>query len=194
MNNKYWLSNNAYDLDLLRSLDIIINCHGSNYTSKIYYKLRFTKWNGYWLDTSSLLRMKSDSIIVLDPINLPLILHNLNNGIKNFVSGNCTVNLLLMSLGGLFINNLIDWISVATYQAVSGGGAKCMLELINQLKLLNIISNSNKLTINDLTTIEYSIRKSILYHRQPLAYNIIPWIGNKKIKEQSLEEWKSQIE
>ncbi|MCV2531251.1 MAG: aspartate-semialdehyde dehydrogenase, partial [Candidatus Lightella neohaematopini] len=129
----------------------------------------------------------------LDPINLSLIFRSLDCGIKNFVSGNCTVNLLLMSLGGLFTNNLIDWISIATYQAASGGGAKYMLALINQLKSLNILNN-NKLTVNNITTIERNIRENILHNNYPIAYNIIPWIGNKKIKEQSLEEWKSQVE
>ena len=61
--------------------------------------------------------MKDDAIIILDPVNQDVITDGLNNGIRTFVGGNCTVSLMLMSLGGLFANDLVDWVSVATYQA-----------------------------------------------------------------------------
>ena len=60
--------------------------------------------------------MKDDAIIILDPVNQDVITDGLNNGIRTFVGGNCTVSLMLMSLGGLFANDLVDWVSVATYQ------------------------------------------------------------------------------
>ncbi len=62
-----------------------------------------------------------------------MITDGLNNGVKTFVGGNCTVSLMLMSLGGLFAHNLVDWVSVATYQAASGGGARHMRELLTQM-------------------------------------------------------------
>ncbi len=62
-----------------------------------------------------------------------MITDGLNNGIRTFVGGNCTVSLMLMSLGGLFANDLVDWVSVATYQAASGGGARHMRELLTQM-------------------------------------------------------------
>ena len=34
---------------------------------------------------------------------------------------------------GLFANDLVDWVSVATYQAASGGGARHMRELVTQM-------------------------------------------------------------
>lgn len=44
---------------------------------------------------------------------------------------------MLMSLGGLFANNLVEWASVATYQAASGGGARHMRELLTQMGMLH---------------------------------------------------------
>ena len=40
------------------------------------------------------------------------------------MGGNCTVSLMLMAIGGLFEKDLVEWVSVATYQAASGAGAK----------------------------------------------------------------------
>ena len=36
-------------------------------------KLRAAGWNGHWIDAASTLRMKDDAVIVLDPVNLPVI-------------------------------------------------------------------------------------------------------------------------
>ncbi|STD23732.1 aspartate-semialdehyde dehydrogenase [Enterobacter asburiae] len=96
-------------------------CHvpGGDYTNEIYPKLRESGWQGYWIDAASSLRMKDDAIIILDPVNQGVITDGLNNGVKTFVGGNCTVSLMLMSLGGLFAQDLVEWVSVATYQAAS---------------------------------------------------------------------------
>ncbi len=106
----------AFDLEALKALDIIVTCQGGDYTNEIYPKLRESGWQGYWIDAASSLRMKDDAIIILDPVNQDVITDGLNNGIRTFVGGNCTVSLMLMSLGGLFANDLVDWVSVATYQ------------------------------------------------------------------------------
>lgn len=92
-----------------------MTCRGGDYTNEIYPKLRESGWQGYWIDAASSLRMKDDAIIILDPVNQDVITDGLNNGIRTFVGGNCTVSLMLMSLGGLFANDLVDWVSVATY-------------------------------------------------------------------------------
>lgn len=105
----------AFDLEALKALDIIVTCQGGDYTNEIYPKLRESGWQGYWIDAASSLRMKDDAIIILDPVNQDVITDGLNNGIRTFVGGNCTVSLMLMSLGGLFANDLVDWVSVATY-------------------------------------------------------------------------------
>ncbi len=93
-----------------------MTCQGGDYTNEIYPKLRESGWQGYWIDAASSLRMKDDAIIILDPVNQDVITDGLNNGIRTFVGGNCTVSLMLMSLGGLFANDLVDWVSVATYR------------------------------------------------------------------------------
>ncbi|MVZ10435.1 aspartate-semialdehyde dehydrogenase, partial [Enterobacteriaceae bacterium 8376wG6] len=116
----------AYDIDALSALDIIITCQGGDYTNEVYPKLRASGWQGYWIDAASSLRMQDDAIIILDPVNHAVIQQGLDKGIKTFVGGNCTVSLMLMSLGGLFANDLVEWGSVATYQAASGGGARHM--------------------------------------------------------------------
>ena len=110
----------AYDLEALKALDIIVTCQGGDYTNEIYPKLRESGWQGYWIDAASSLRMKDDAIIILDPVNQGVITDGLNNGVKTFVGGNCTVSLMLMSLGGLFAQDLVEWVSVATYQAAFG--------------------------------------------------------------------------
>lgn len=88
----------AYDVDALSALDIIITCQGGDYTNEIYPKLRETGWQGYWIDAASSLRMQDDAIIILDPVNRDVIQQGLDKGIKTFVGGNCTVSLMLMSL------------------------------------------------------------------------------------------------
>lgn len=76
---------NAFDIEALGALDIIISCQGGDYTNEIYPKLRATGWQGYWIDAASALRMNDDSIIILDPVNHTHIQQGLNKGIKTFV-------------------------------------------------------------------------------------------------------------
>ncbi|QJC38664.1 aspartate-semialdehyde dehydrogenase [Enterobacteriaceae endosymbiont of Donacia fulgens] len=194
---------NAYNIEKLLELDIIITCQGSVYTNEIYFKLREKGWNGYWIDAASNLRTLDNAVIVLDPINLKDIQQKLNMGIKTFVGGNCTVSLMLMALGGLFKNNLIDWISVSTYQAASGAGAKFMKELILQIKYIsNNIPNLIDYKSDNVLNIEQEISKKMYSPNFPkkffhtsLINNLIPWI-DKKINNsgQTKEEWKGQYE
>ena len=109
----------AFDLEALKALDIIVTCQGGDYTNEIYPKLRESGWQGYWIDAASSLRMKDDAIIILDPVNQDVITAGLNNGIKTFVGGNCTVSLMLMSLGGLFAHDLVEWVRDSRYRAQS---------------------------------------------------------------------------
>jgi len=60
---------NAFDIEELKKLDIIVTCQGGDYTNEVYPKLKATGWDGYWVDAASALRMKDDAIIVLDPVN-----------------------------------------------------------------------------------------------------------------------------
>src|SRR5690606_39044456 len=62
----------AYDIDALRKLPIILTAQGGDYTSAVYPKLRAAGWSGVWIDAASTLRMADDAIIVLDPVNRPV--------------------------------------------------------------------------------------------------------------------------
>ncbi|WP_343190214.1 aspartate-semialdehyde dehydrogenase [Buchnera aphidicola (Mollitrichosiphum nigrofasciatum)] len=200
LNKKHFIES-SYDIEILNSLDIILTCQGSEYTKFIYPKLLACGWKGYWIDASSALRSKANSIIVLDPINSDLINYGLDKGIKNFIGGNCTVSLMLMALGGLFTNNLVEWISVSTYQAVSGSGVKCVLELLSQMGFVsNYIFNDMKESVS-VTNIMHKALKCIgkdnlpdLNLKAPLISNVIPWIDDAMVNGQSREEWKMQFE
>jgi aspartate-semialdehyde dehydrogenase len=191
----------ANDIKLLSEMDIIVSCQGGGYTNKIYPALR-ERWNGYWIDAASSLRMKDDSLIVLDPVNRSVIDAGLHRGVKNYIGGNCTVSLMMMALGGLFENDLIEWITSMTYQAASGSGAKHMRELITQMgelesevsglladpssAILDIDKKiTDKLTNGSLTTENWGV---------PLAASLIPWIDVEVKNGQSKEEWKGVSE
>lgn len=192
----------AFDLDALKALDIIVTCQGGDYTNEIYPKLRESGWQGYWIDAASSLRMKDDAIIILDPVNQDVITDGLNKGIKTFVGGNCTVSLMLMSLGGLFANDLVDWVSVATYQAASGGGARHMRELLSQMGHLyghvaeELATPSSAILDIErkVTTLSRSGELPVDNFGVPLAGSLIPWIDKQLDNGQSREEWKGQAE
>ena len=192
----------ADNIDALKALDIIVTCQGGDYTSEIYKKLRTTGWQGYWIDAASTLRMEDDAIIVLDPVNKANIHAALDKGIKTFVGGNCTVSLMLMSLGGLFAENLVDWISVSTYQAASGGGARHMRELLTQMGMLNAevakeLQDPNSSILDIERKVTQKMRDGSLPTDNfgvPLAGSLIPWIDKALDNGQSREEWKGQAE
>ena len=192
----------AYDIHLLSSLDVVVTCQGGDYTKKVYPEIRKNGWNGYWIDSASALRMDNDSIIVLDPVNRPVIDSGLSSGIKTFIGGNCTVSLMLMALAGLFAENHIEWISSMTYQAASGAGANNMKELVSQMNALGKISNdllndpaSSAIEIDAQITKE--LRDSafpVKYFGAPLAASLIPWIDTLMESGQTREEWKGYAE
>ncbi|MFD1800849.1 aspartate-semialdehyde dehydrogenase [Mixta tenebrionis] len=192
----------AYDIDALKALDIIITCQGGDYTSEIYPKLRASGWQGYWIDAASTLRMKDEAIIILDPVNHQVIRQGLDKGMKTFVGGNCTVSLMLMSLGGLFAHDLVEWASVATYQAASGGGARHMRELLTQMGMLhNHVAQELQNPASAILDIERKVtqltRSGTLPTDNfgvPLAGSLIPWIDKQLENGQSREEWKGQAE
>ncbi len=69
------------NIELLSQMDIIVSCQGSDFTDEVFDKLR-KSWDGYWIDAASALRMKDDSIIVLDPVNRSVIDAGLSQGVK----------------------------------------------------------------------------------------------------------------
>lgn len=193
---------NAYDLDALSELDILVTCQGSDYTQNVYSALRERGWQGAWIDAASALRMRDDAVIVLDPVNQHIIDEARQRGINTFVGGNCTVSLMLMALGGLFAADLVEWVSVATYQAASGAGAKNMRELLLQMgELENAVHYELQNPAQQILAIEKQVTAKMRrpefpteFFQAPLAGSLIPWIDQAMPNGQTKEEWKGIAE
>ncbi|WP_120005923.1 aspartate-semialdehyde dehydrogenase [Nesterenkonia muleiensis] len=191
----------AYDVEVLAKLPIIVTMQGGDYTKEIYPRLRAAGWGGIWIDAASTLRMSENSIIVLDPINREVIDAGLTAGVKEFVGGNCTVSCMLMGLGGLFRQNLVEWGTAMTYQAASGGGAKHMRELLNQFGHLHGAVADE---LADPSSAILEIDRKVLSAQRgeldasqfgvPLAGSLIPWIDADLGDGLSKEEWKGGAE
>lgn len=192
----------AYDIDALKKLPIIVTAQGGDYTSAVYPKLRAAGWNGIWIDAASTLRMADNSVIVLDPVNRDVVDAALARGVKDFIGGNCTVSCMLMGLAGLFRNDLVEWMTSMTYQAASGGGAQHMRELLTQFGLLNA---SVKGQLDDPASAILEIDRGVLATQRdaalptdhfgvPLGGNLIPWIDKDLGNGVSREEWKAEAE
>ncbi len=190
-------------IEQLKDMDIIISCQGGSYTKEIHPALRKADWQGIWIDAASELRMKDNAIIVLDPVNRTQIEQGLNAGTKDFVGGNCTVSLMLMGLGGLFKEGLVEWMTSMTYQAASGSGAKNMIELLEQMKYFGDSYLSARQHNPSTTALEYEKLMSEKFTAEnfpkenfgaPLALSLLPWIDTKMPSGQSREEWKAQVE
>ncbi|MDH5205523.1 MAG: aspartate-semialdehyde dehydrogenase, partial [Hylemonella sp.] len=110
---------NAFDIEALKKCDIILTAQGGDYTTEVFPKLREAGWTGHWIDAASTLRMKDDAVIILDPVNLPVIQGALVKGGNNWIGGNCTVSCMLMGVGALYKAGLVEWMSTQTYQAAS---------------------------------------------------------------------------
>lgn len=192
----------AHAIDSLKTLDVIVTCQGGDYTGDIYPKLRAAGWKGYWIDAASTLRMAEQAVIVLDPVNRPVIDTALARGVKDYIGGNCTVSLMLMALTGLFNNGLVDWVSAMTYQAASGAGAQNMRELIAGMGALHgavadKLADPASAILDIDRTVAETLRSDDFPHSHfgvPLAGSLIPWIDKDLGNGQSKEEWKGQAE
>ena len=192
----------AHDLDLLKDLDVILSCQGGSYTAKVHPELRKAGWQGYWLDAASTLRMEKNAIIVLDPVNRAVIDQGLDDGVKDYIGGNCTVSLMLMGLAGLFEQGWVEWVTSQTYQAASGAGAKNMRELVSQMRIIgencstllddpaNAILDVDRNVINTLRNSAFPTEN----FGAPLAASLIPWIDRAMENGQTREEWKGVSE
>jgi aspartate-semialdehyde dehydrogenase len=189
----------AYDLKALAACPVILTCQGGDYTGKVYGELRKNGWQGYWIDAASTLRMADDAVIILDPVNRPVIDRALGAGVKAFAGGNCTVSLMLMALGGLFREGLVEWASSMTYQAASGAGAAKMLELMKQMESLTDAANSapagDALSVETAVTArQRSASIPTAEFGAPLAGSLLAWIDKEMPDGQTREEWKGEAE
>jgi aspartate-semialdehyde dehydrogenase len=193
----------AFDVDALKTLDIVITCQGGDYTTEVYPKLRAAGWNGIWIDAAKTLRMSDDAVIVLDPVNRAVIDAAIGRGIRNFIGSNCTVAGMMMGLGGLFNHDLVEWMTCTTYQAASGGGAQHMRELLTQFGTLH---DAVATELADPASAILDIDRKVLAAQHglsadetmhfgvPLAGSLIPWIDKDMGDGISLEEWKGMAE
>ena len=193
----------AFDIAALKLCDIIITAQGGDYTSDVYPKLRAAGWSGHWIDAASTLRMNQDAVIILDPVNMPVIKNSMAHGGKNWIGGNCTVSCMLMGVGALYKAGLVEWMSTQTYQAASGGGAQHMRELLTQYGTLNAEVKS---LLDDPKSAILEIDRKVAARQRaltgdevanfgvPLGGSIIPWIDKDLGNGMSKEEWKGMAE
>jgi aspartate-semialdehyde dehydrogenase len=183
-------------IETLAGMDIILTCQGGDYTNEVHPALRASGWEGYWIDAASSLRMKDDSIIVLDPVNRDVIDRGLASGVKDFIGGNCTVSLMLMGIEGLFREGWVEWLTSMTYQSASGAGAKNMTELVDQMGVLGNLSAGQ--TALELDKVVSDAMRSENFPTAnfgaPLAGSLIPWIDRCMDNGQTREEWKGENE
>ena len=193
----------ASDIAALKRCDIVITAQGGDYTKAVYGPLRAAGWKGYWIDAAKTLRMNDDAVIILDPVNLPVIQNALSRGVKDYIGGNCTVSCMLMGLGALFKADLVEWMTATTYQAASGGGAQHMRELLTQYGTLNAAVRP---LLDDPAGAILEIDRRIAATQRglsaeetknfmvPLGGSLIPWIDSDRGDGTSLEEWKGGAE
>ena len=193
----------AHDIDALKKCDVILTCQGGDYTNEVFPKLRAAGWNGHWIDAASSLRMEKDAVIVLDPVNMPVIKNALAAGGKNWIGGNCTVSCMLIGVGALYKAGLVEWMSTQTYQAASGGGAQHMRELLTQYGTLNAkvksLLDDPKSAILEIDRMVIEQQRSLSAAETknfgvPLGGSLIPWIDKDLGNGQSKEEWKGMAE
>jgi aspartate-semialdehyde dehydrogenase len=192
----------ARSIDALKAMEIIVTCQGGDYTNEVFPQLRAAGWKGYWIDAASALRMKDDAVIILDPVNLPVIKEALVRGTKNYIGGNCTVSLMLMAMDGLFKAGLVEWITSMTYQAASGAGAQNMRELVAQMgvahgSVTQLLADPASAILEIDRRMADAIRGDEYPTKNfgvPLAGSLIPWIDKDLGNGQSKEEWKGQAE
>ncbi len=193
----------AFDIEQLKRCEIIITCQGGDYTNEVYPKLRAAGWNGHWIDAASSLRMADNAVIVLDPVNMPVIKNALAKGGKDWIGGNCTVSCMLMGVGALYKAGLVEWMSTQTYQAASGGGAQHMRELLTQYGTLNAAVRP---LLDDPKSAILEIDRQVIAKQRalsaeetanfgvPLGGSLIPWIDKDLGNGTSKEEWKGMAE
>jgi aspartate-semialdehyde dehydrogenase len=192
----------AMDIAALKGLPVVIACQGSDYTKDVYPRLRSAGWKGYWIDAASTLRMHDDAVIILDPVNMPLIKKSVSAGIKSYIGGNCTVSLMLMGMAGLFQRDEIEWVTSMTYQAASGAGAANVRELVAQLVRIgdgarHLLDDPGAAILDVDRAVTDTLRAADFpreHFGQPLAASLLPWIDEDLGNGQSREEWKGQAE
>ena len=191
----------AGDIDALARCDILISCQGGDYTEAMHPGLRARGWRGHWIDAASQLRLKDETVIILDPVNRPVIDAALKAGGRDWIGGNCTVSLMLMAFGGLFRAGLVEWMTTMTYQAASGAGAREMRELLAQMGHLHraaggLLDDPASAILDIDRRAGAALRDGMPAERLgfPLAGSLLPWIDRDLGNGYSREEFKAGAE
>jgi aspartate-semialdehyde dehydrogenase len=192
----------ANDPAAFAGIDAIVTCQGGDWTAAMHPKLRASGFGGYWIDAASALRMSDDAVIILDPVNRPVIDAALARGVRDYIGGNCTVSLMVMAVAGLLANDLVEWMTCMTYQAASGAGAQNMRELLQQMGEAHLAA---KALLDDPASSILDIDREVAgilrderfpteHFGVPLAGSLIPWIDKDLGNGMSREEWKGGAE
>lgn len=192
----------ASDIAALKGCDAIVTCQGGDYTNDVHPKLRAAGWSGYWIDAASALRMKEDAVIILDPVNLPVIQSALARGLKDYIGGNCTVSLMMLGIDGLLKADLVEWVTAMTYQSASGAGAQNMRELLAQMghahaAVKDLLADPSSAILEIDRRVGAALLSDDLpkeHFGVPLAGSLIPWIDKDLGNGVSREEWKGGAE
>lgn len=128
------------------------------------------------IDNTSYFRMDEDVPLIVPEINP----HHLNQASKKRIiaNPNCAIIQIAMALKPLHDISLIKRVTVATYQSVSGAGKDAMEELYQQTK-----GSFSIVTKAPLRRFE-----------RPIAFNLIPKIGEFLNNGYTDEEWKLREE
>ncbi len=192
----------ANDPKAFKGLDALVTCQGGDWTNAMYGPARDSGFDGYWIDAASALRMRDHAVIILDPVNRPVIDAALAAGIKDYIGGNCTVSLLMMGLAGLLQRDLVEWMTCMTYQAASGSGAQAMRELLTQMgqahhAAKDLLADPASSILDIDREVAGTLRDERLpteHTGVPLAGSLIPWIDKDLGDGMSKEEWKGGAE
>ncbi len=193
----------AADLQALADMDVVLTCQGGDWTKDVHPRLRALGWKGHWIDAASALRMEKDAVIILDPVNQTMIDRGLNDGVRDWIGGNCTVSLMLLAVGALYKRGWVEWMTTQTYQAASGAGARNMVELLKQMQFFSDQLRADLAGEASGRALEIEKKLgALMAHPEfpqaafghPLAANLLPWIDSALENGQSREEWKGQVE
>ena len=194
----------AKDMDTLRGLDIILTCQGDDYTNEVYDDLRASGWQGVWIDASGVLRQRDSAMLVSDVINGQQMKTGLENGVKEFIGLNCSSNIFFMGTTGLFASGAVERVTFFTAQAVSGAGARPVIESLRQNNYLPPETAALLRNAPDEVNPLEAMREATRYLRSQglpieqfgavIAANILAKIGEIKKNGQTTEEAKAEAE
>lgn len=133
------------------------------------------------IDNTSHFRMEPDIPLVIPEINGSTIAYYKNKGI--IANPNCSTIQLLMALKPLHDKAKIKRVVACTYQSVSGAGKKSMGALLDQTKTSFFSGGLGGNRVEGSSPFS-----------KPIAFNVVPHIGQFMESGETNEEWKMSVE